>query len=464
MALLGASQTTQREQMANGLTLANKLELANAKIDTLQKIIHDNGSATEAQLTTFAKQVSEVQMALRQGLYPTEDRVAVMFREWFETQGVMLVRQSVATAISDANEDVMVHDQGEIQSRGRAASVAATISAHTATPRVFPLVRAHTNSTANPLLVNANHPSDKPLHISATRGNVYVQPRQSVTSFGFGSNVAARGSTTQPQTVDQGNVNSSTQSQRLNTQTATNNQDLALNIEGSGLGRGGSSGRDERSRASISSSNSATAHSTNFNTPANSQRTYSGLIDTQELHVGFRDNSDDATSRELLRNVQSVDTPGTTMQREGNNSILSSSANPAYQQPFVYEPTLLGNKSLNVVTRCTEKALNAMWEHIKEHERKHPTLPLRWQGFFSEAVEETIDEKLGSYALSQSQPYVKTEWKTRHDIWTSDKFFKTLIPLTRIAEENKTPIYQFLQNVDDVIYECREDSTGDYQF
>ncbi len=68
MALLGASQTTQREQMANGLTLANKLKLANAKIDTLQKIIHDNGSATEAQLTTFAKQVCEVQVALRQGL------------------------------------------------------------------------------------------------------------------------------------------------------------------------------------------------------------------------------------------------------------------------------------------------------------------------------------------------------------------------------------------------------------
>jgi len=195
MALLGASQTAQRELVANGLTLANKLELANAKIDTLQKIIHDNGSATEAQLTTFAKQVSEVQVALRQGFYPTEDRVAVMIREWFETKGVMLVRQSVATAISDANEDVMVHDQGEIQSRGRAASVAATISAHTATPRVFPLRRAPTNSNANPLLVNSNHPSDRLLTVGAARGMVYVQPRESVTSFGFGSNVTARGST-----------------------------------------------------------------------------------------------------------------------------------------------------------------------------------------------------------------------------------------------------------------------------
>ena len=70
---------------------------------------------------------------------------------------------------------------------------------------------------------------------------------------------------------------------------------------------------------------------------------------------------------------------------------------------------LLGNKTLNVVTRCSEKALNAMWEHIKEQERKHPLIPLRWQGFFSEAVEETIDEKLESYALSQSQSYIKTE-------------------------------------------------------
>ena len=139
--------------------------------------------------------------------------MAVMFREWFETDGVMLVHQTVATAMSDANENVMEQDQGEIQSQGRAAFAAATLSAPTATPRVFPLRRAPTNFNANPLLVNSNQPSDRPLPLSATRGQVYVQPTQSVTSFGFGSNVTARGSTTQPQMVGQGNINSSAISQ-----------------------------------------------------------------------------------------------------------------------------------------------------------------------------------------------------------------------------------------------------------
>jgi len=83
--------------VANGLTLANKLELAHAKINTLQKIIHENGSAAEAQLTKFAQQVSEVP-ALCQETNPTEDSIAVMLREWFEINGNLLVRQSVATA------------------------------------------------------------------------------------------------------------------------------------------------------------------------------------------------------------------------------------------------------------------------------------------------------------------------------------------------------------------------------
>ena len=99
---------TERELVANGLMLANKIELAYAKIDTLQRIIHENGSASEARLTKFAKQVSEVQVALRSGPKPTKDSMAVMFREWFETDGDLLVRQGVATAISDAHEDVMV--------------------------------------------------------------------------------------------------------------------------------------------------------------------------------------------------------------------------------------------------------------------------------------------------------------------------------------------------------------------
>ena len=79
MTLLGASQTAQRELVANGLMLANKIELAYAKIDTLQRIIHENGSASEARLTKFAKQVSEVQVALRKEPKPTKDSMAVMF-------------------------------------------------------------------------------------------------------------------------------------------------------------------------------------------------------------------------------------------------------------------------------------------------------------------------------------------------------------------------------------------------
>ena len=57
-----------------------------------------------------------------------------------------------------------------------------------------------------------------------------------------------------------------------------------------------------------------------------------------------------------------------------------------------------------------------MWDSIKEHERKYSLIPLRWQGYFSEVVEETIDEKLGSYVLSQGEAYVAMEWKTRHDV------------------------------------------------
>jgi hypothetical protein len=235
-------------------------------------------------------------------------------------------------------------------------------------------------------------------------------------------------------------------------------------MAGSGLGRGGTSGDTERLRANDPSSNSATAQLTGFNTPSNSDRIYTGLIAPQETLVGIQDNSGDATSRDLLRNVQSVDMPG-FIHREGNTSLLSNSANPTYQQPFVYDSTsLLAYKQHSIVTRCTEKALNGMWDHIKEHERKYPLIPLRWQGFFSEAVEETIDEKLKSYVLLKHQPYTKMEWKTRHDVWTPDKFFKTLIPLVRNVEENKTPVYLFLQMAEDVVYDCREDSTGDYQF
>jgi hypothetical protein len=224
-------QTTQKELVTSVLALANKLELVRAKTDTLQKIIHDNGSAFETQLTTFAKKVSEVQEALRKEPKPTKDSMVVMFREWFETDGAMLVRQSVATAMSEAYEDTMVRNPGEIMAQGRAASAAATISAHMATPRVFPEVRAMRDSRESPLLVNLkNHPSDKPLPIGATRGLVYAQLRASVTSFGFGSSVTARGSTTQPQTIGQGNVDSSAISHPLNIQTATSNQDPALNL------------------------------------------------------------------------------------------------------------------------------------------------------------------------------------------------------------------------------------------
>ena len=84
MALLGASQSTQKELVTSVLALANKLELVRAKTDTLQKIIHDNGSAFETQLTTSAKKVSEVQEALCKEPKPTKDSMVVMFREWFD--------------------------------------------------------------------------------------------------------------------------------------------------------------------------------------------------------------------------------------------------------------------------------------------------------------------------------------------------------------------------------------------
>jgi len=62
-----------------------------------------------------------------------------MFRKRFETEGDVLVRQRVVTALLDANESVMVSDQGEIQSRGQAASAAATISAHAGLHPAFSL-------------------------------------------------------------------------------------------------------------------------------------------------------------------------------------------------------------------------------------------------------------------------------------------------------------------------------------
>jgi hypothetical protein len=105
-----------------------------------------------------------------------------------------------------------------------------------------------------------------------------------------------------------------------------------------------------------------------------------------------------------------------------------------------------------------------MWDSIKEHERKHPLIPLRWQGYFSEAVEETIDEKLGSYVLSQGEAYVAMEWKNHHDVWKPDKLFKTLLPLIRLVKENKTPAFLCMDFAKKVVYDCRDDGSGDFQF
>ncbi len=66
MALLDASNATQRDLTANVLTLTSKLELANTKINTLQSIIQDNSNATEAKLTRFSQSVGEVKAAIQE--------------------------------------------------------------------------------------------------------------------------------------------------------------------------------------------------------------------------------------------------------------------------------------------------------------------------------------------------------------------------------------------------------------
>ena len=80
--------------------------------------------------------------------------------------------------------------------------------------------------------------------------------------------------------------------------------------------------------------------STGLNTPLKSNGIQAGLIDTQETNtVSRRDNSDDATSRDLLRNVQRVESPA-SLQREGAiHSFATTPVPTTYQQPIVSAPT-----------------------------------------------------------------------------------------------------------------------------
>jgi hypothetical protein len=107
------------------------------------------------------------------------------------------------------------------------------------------------------------------------------------------------------------------------------------------------------------SKKSATAQSSAFKTPFNSDRVYAGLIQQNSTNVEW-DNSNDIP-RGLLREQTDIDTPN-TQSREGNTTFLSSSTQPTIQQPIVYDHTsLLGNNSFTVIERCTEKILNKMW-------------------------------------------------------------------------------------------------------
>ena len=54
--------------------------------------------------------------------------------------------------------------------------------------------------------------------------------------------------------------------------------------------------------------------------------------------------------------------------------------------------------------------------------------------------------------------------ENRHDMWKPDKFFKTLLPLIRLVEENKTPAFLFMDFAKKVVYDCRDDGSGDFQF
>jgi hypothetical protein len=49
-------------------------------------------------------------------------------------------------------------------------------------------------------------------------------------------------------------------------------------------------------------------------------------------------------------------------------------------------------------------------------------------------------------------------------VWKPDKFFKTLLPLIRLVEENKTPAFLFMDFAKKVVYDCRDDGSGDFQF
>ena len=120
--------------------------------------------------------------------------------------------------------------------------------------------------------------------------------------------------------------------------------------------------------------------STGFNTPLKSNGIQAGLIDTQETNtVSRRDNSDDATSRDLLRNVQRVESPA-SLQREGTIHSIRNNACTNY----VSATHRFCSYIMTREQRCTERTLTRMGRS-KVGSRLYRIFlrkPLRWSEFF----------------------------------------------------------------------------------